>query len=207
MDEYAPHTRLFDMINSVLFLYEGCVLPPLRRAALRRTYRLIVMEDENTAYQTLAPVNKVFNMIARFAAEGRDCESFKMHMQKRADFMWLGAEGMMVCGTNGSQLWDTGFISQALVETGLAYEPENRESMVKALEWLDQGQIRKDPLHYREAYRQTTKGAWGFRYARRHAVLFMTESIKLCAVLLNRVIPSVTAPARASRRACTSSST
>nr|UPX76572.1 putative oxidosequalene clavarinone cyclase 804 [Hypholoma fasciculare] len=165
VDEYAPHTRLFDMINSVLFLYEGCVLPPLRRAALRRTYRLIVMEDENTAYQTLAPVNKVFNMIARFAAEGRDCESFKMHMQKRADFMWLGAEGMMVCGTNGSQLWDTGFISQALVETGLAYEPENRESMVKALEWLDQGQIRKDPLHYREAYRQTTKGAWGFSTA------------------------------------------
>jgi squalene cyclase len=31
-------------------------------------------------------------------------------------------EGMMMCGTNGSELWDVGFITQALVETGLAVE-------------------------------------------------------------------------------------
>jgi lanosterol synthase len=67
---------------------------------------------------------------------------------------------MMVCGTNGSQLWDTGFIAQALVETGLAELEENRESLVRALEWLDQAQMRDDPKHCKSMYRQTTKGAW-----------------------------------------------
>jgi len=122
------------------------------------------MEDENTGYQTLAPVSKMFNLIARYHAEGTESFAYKEHMLKRQDFMWMGAEGMMMCGTNGSQLWDTGFITQALVETGLAEEDEFKESMVKALEWLDQGQIRTNPKHYEEAYRHTTKGAWGFRF-------------------------------------------
>lgn len=68
----------------------------------------------------------------------------------------------MLCGTNGSQLWDVGFITQALVETGLANEPENRESLLKALEFLEQSQMLENPKHYETSYRQTTKGAWGF---------------------------------------------
>ncbi|KAF9526128.1 terpenoid cyclases/protein prenyltransferase alpha-alpha toroid [Crepidotus variabilis] len=161
-DEYAPHSALFNTISSILSVYELCTIPPLRRAGLKRAYQLIVMEDENTGYQTLGPVSKMFNLIARFHAEGSDSFSYKEHMLKRKDFMWIGAEGMMMCGTNGSQLWDVGFIVQALVETGLAEEEENKESLVKALEWLDQAQIRTNPKHYKEAYRHTTKGAWGF---------------------------------------------
>ncbi|KDR67988.1 hypothetical protein GALMADRAFT_257537 [Galerina marginata CBS 339.88] len=162
VDLYSPHSALFDTIAVVLSSYEHCILPPLRRKACERAYALIVMDDENTGYQTLAPVSKMFNLVARAHAEGAESEAYRMHDVRRADFMWMGAEGMMMCGTNGSQLWDTGFITQALVETGLAGEEENRESLVKALEWLDQGQIRDDPKHYREAYRHTTKGAWGF---------------------------------------------
>ncbi|KAF8899617.1 terpenoid cyclases/protein prenyltransferase alpha-alpha toroid [Gymnopilus junonius] len=161
-DEYAPHTALFNTISVILSSYENCILPPLRRAGLERAYELVVMEDENTGYQTLGPVSKMFNLIARFHAEGPESEAYKMHSIRRQDFMWIGAEGMMMCGTNGSQLWDTGFITQALVETGLANEEENKESMVKALEWLDQAQIRDNPRHYHDAYRHTTKGAWGF---------------------------------------------
>jgi lanosterol synthase len=78
--------------------------------------------------------------------------------------MWLGAEGMMMCGTNGSQLWDVGFITQALVETGLANLEENKESLLKALEWLDEAQMRDDPKHHHTSYRHATKGAWGFRF-------------------------------------------
>ncbi|KAF9477756.1 terpene synthase [Pholiota conissans] len=162
VDEYAPHTRLLDTLNLALSSYEHCSFPPLRRAALSRAYDLIVMEDENTSYQTLAPVSKMFNLMARVAAEGSDSDAWKLHEEKRADFMWMGAEGMMMCGTNGSQLWDTGFITQALVETGLANDPENKESLMKALEWLDQAQMRSNPKHFKEAYRHMTKGAWGF---------------------------------------------
>jgi lanosterol synthase len=147
----------------ILGVYEPCHIPFLRRSALNRTYDLIVMEDENTGYQTLGPVSKMMNQVARFHAEGPESHALKQHDLKRADFMWLGEEGMMMCGTNGSQLWDTVFITQALAETGLAQLQENHESLAKALDWLDQSQIRENPRHYKEAYRHPTKGAWGFR--------------------------------------------
>uniref|UniRef100_A0A0W0GBF7 Squalene cyclase C-terminal domain-containing protein n=1 Tax=Moniliophthora roreri TaxID=221103 RepID=A0A0W0GBF7_MONRR len=120
------------------------------------------MEDENTAYQTIGPVSKMFNLVARVAHEGRESEAFKRHEAKRADFMWLGAQGMMVTGTNGSQVWDLSFITQALVETGLAEEKENQTGLYKAVEWLEQAQMLNNPRHYETAYRHRTKGAWGF---------------------------------------------
>lgn len=162
-DLYSPHSRLFDMIAAVLSSYEHCIVLPLRRAGVERAYNLVVLEDENTGYQTLAPVSKMFNLVARAHREGSDSEAYKEHAIKRQDFMWIGSEGMAMCGTNGSQLWDTGFITQALVETGLAEEEENKESLIKALEWLDQAQILDNPRHYHTSYRHTTKGAWGFR--------------------------------------------
>ena len=102
------------------------------------------------------------NLLCRFVVDGPDTEVYRQHASKRADFMWLGAEGIMMCGTNGSQLWDIGFITQALVETGLAKEPENKESLRMALGWLDICQIRDNPKHYEMAYRHRTKGAWPF---------------------------------------------
>lgn len=68
----------------------------------------------------------------------------------------------MMCGTNGSQLWDVAFIAQALVESGLAEEGDNKESLIKALDWLEQCQMTENPKHYETAYRHRTKGAWPF---------------------------------------------
>ncbi|KAF7308670.1 Terpene cyclase/mutase family member [Mycena chlorophos] len=162
VDLYSPHSTILDILNGVLGMYESCALPPLRRAALARAYDLIVREDENTGYQTLGPVSKMFNLVARVHAEGVESDAFRMHKEKRNDFMWMSGEGMMMCGTNGSQLWDIGFITQAVVETGLAELPENTESVLKALEWLEDAQILDNPLHYASSYRHGTKGAWGF---------------------------------------------
>lgn len=161
-DLYSPHTMVLDTLYAILGAYESCHIPPLRRAALKKCYDLIVREDENTGYQTLGPVSKMMNLVARVYVEGRDSEAYKLHMQARQDFMWIGKIGMMMCGTNGSQLWDMGFITQALVETGLASEPENHDSLVKALEWLDVCQIKDHPRHFEVSYRHPTKGAWPF---------------------------------------------
>ncbi|KAJ7050525.1 terpenoid cyclases/protein prenyltransferase alpha-alpha toroid [Mycena amicta] len=162
IDLYSPHSTVLDVLNGVLGMYESCALPPLRRAAVARAYELIVREDENTGYQTLGPVSKMFNLVARVHADGVESEAFRMHKEKRSDFMWMGASGMMMCGTNGSQLWDIGFITQALVETGLAELPENQDSLRRALEWLEDAQILDHPKHYKTSYRHGTKGAWGF---------------------------------------------
>ncbi|KZT09915.1 terpene synthase [Laetiporus sulphureus 93-53] len=162
VDLYAPHTALFDFLYSILTAYEYCALPPLRKAGVDKCYRLIVQEDENTGYQTLGPVSKMMNLIVRYHVDGPDSTAYKLHRDKRADFMWIGPEGMRMCGTNGSQLWDIAFITQALVESGLAFEEENQESLIKALEWLDQCQIRDNPKHFQSGYRHPTKGAWPF---------------------------------------------
>lgn len=118
------------------------------------------MEDENTAYQDIAPVSKMMQMVCRAHAEGPESDAVRQHALTRADFMWVGPEGMRVCGTNGSQLWDTAFMAQALVETGLADIEENKESTLKILDWLDKAQITENPPHHHTAYRQATKGAW-----------------------------------------------
>lgn len=51
----------------------------------------------------------------------------------------------MVTGTNGSQLWDLSFTMQFLVETGLANDKANRDSVLKGLGWLDRCQIQQNP--------------------------------------------------------------
>ncbi|ESK81513.1 lanosterol synthase, partial [Moniliophthora roreri MCA 2997] len=88
-DLYSPHSAIFDLLNQILGVYKLCTMPPLRKIAIKKAYRLVVMEDENTAYQTIGPVSKMFNLVARVAHEGRESEAFKRHEAKRADFMWL----------------------------------------------------------------------------------------------------------------------
>lgn len=161
-DLYAPHTLLLDGLFGILGAYENCHLPLLRKAAMRKVYKLCMEEDENTAYQGLGPVNKMMNQVVRFAVDGPESEALAMHKLKRRDFMWIGSNGMSMGGTNGVQLWDLAFIVQALVESGLAEEEEFRGSLVKALQWLDESQIRDNPKHYESAYRHRTKGAWPF---------------------------------------------
>ncbi|KAF9786352.1 lanosterol synthase [Thelephora terrestris] len=162
VDLYAPHSALFDGLNVILTQYEKCSLPPLRRAALKRVYELILTEDDNTDFQDLGPVNKMMNFIVRWLVDGPESVAFKKHRRRRADFMWLAGEGMMMTGTNGSQLWDIAFISQAIVETGLGAEDSNRASCIKALEWLDQAQIKGNTMHFGSDYRHQSKGAWPF---------------------------------------------
>lgn len=146
----------------MLSAYESCAIPPVRRLALDRVYDLIVKEDENTGYQDLGPVSKMMNLMVRSIVEGPDSKAYALHKEKRRDFLWTGSRGMFMSGTNGSQLWDIAFITQALVESGLAEEDENKESLVKALHWLDDCQIRDNPKHYESAYRHRSKGAWPF---------------------------------------------
>lgn len=161
-DLYVDHSFFLDAIYSTLAAYEPCAIPPIRRLALKTAYGLICMEDENTNYQGLAPVSKVMNMVVRAVVEGKESEAYREHMRTRDDFLWIGPEGMRMTGTNGSQLWDIAFIAQAMVESGLGEEEENRECLVNALRWLERNQIRENPRHFSATYRHATKGAWPF---------------------------------------------
>ncbi|KAK8858537.1 hypothetical protein IAR55_002764 [Kwoniella newhampshirensis] len=165
----GPFTPLVWSLRNLLAVYEKLpYIPylssslPVRQLAIDRVYQLLVYEDENTTYQTIGPVSKAFNMVCRYAREGPESEAFKGHLSRVDDFLWLSKDGLMMMGTNGSQLWDIAFTAQAAVETGLANEQENEESVKGMLDWLDKAQMRENPKWYKEGYRHRTKGAWPF---------------------------------------------
>ncbi|KAL0089579.1 terpenoid cyclases/protein prenyltransferase alpha-alpha toroid [Phycomyces blakesleeanus] len=163
-DLYTPHTKLMDVLNEVVTYYEYIPLRLnwLRQYALKVTIDQIRMEDENSFFLDIGPVNKVMNWLVVYYHYGKDSREFREHVKRNADFLWMGPEGMMMNGTNGSQLWDASFLAQACVEARLAENFSFRKNMNKTLEFIDISQIRHNPADYMASYRQITKGAWPF---------------------------------------------
>lgn len=82
------------------------------------------------------------NWIVVYYHYGKDSYEFKQHVKRNADFMWMGPEGMMMNGTNGSQLWDATFIAQACAEAKLADNPQYRDNMINTLKFIELSQVR-----------------------------------------------------------------
>ncbi|BGP56660.1 Lanosterol synthase (Oxidosqualene--lanosterol cyclase) [Rhodotorula sphaerocarpa] len=188
-DVYAPHSRVAEACFAVLDVYDRVAPGFIRRKALERAYRLVVMEDENTSYQTVGPVSKAMNMLCRWVEEGPESEAFQQHVLKIRDFMWMSKHGMMMTGTNGSQLWDASFIAQALYESDLGSLPENRASTEKLLEWLDGCQIQANPKHFKEAYRHRSEGAWPFSTSEQSYTVSDCTAEGMKSVLLLQKLP------------------
>ncbi|RKP10862.1 terpenoid cyclases/protein prenyltransferase alpha-alpha toroid [Thamnocephalis sphaerospora] len=161
-DSYIEHHKLLDLTYAWMNLYEKHHSKSLREKALKHVYNLILMEEENTGGVNLGPVNKAMDMIILWLEEGPDSKLFKLQVKHYSDYMWVSDRGMMNNGTDGSQLWDTAFFAQAICESGLAEKKENHEIMLRALDFIDDCQIKDHPVHYKEAYRQLRKGAWPF---------------------------------------------
>lgn len=163
-DNYHPKTWILNLINLVLvFLW----FPFLRTASLAKraeawVWRLVQYEDANTDYADLGPVNAPMNTLCCYIEEGPESYSFRRHLERLNDYMWVKSEGMLMNGTNGVQVWDTSFTIQAVVEAGLAESPRWKPMLTKALEYLDHEQIREEVKDRDVCYRQARKGAWPF---------------------------------------------
>ncbi|CAG8131311.1 unnamed protein product [Penicillium olsonii] len=163
-DNYYPKTWLLNGVNELLVRIWNPYLrlPAIVKRAEDWTWELIRMEDENTKYAGLGPVNNPMNMVACFIHDGPDSYSVRQHRERLNDYMWVKGEGMLANGTNGVQVWDTAFITQAIVVAGFADEPKWRPMLTKALEFLDDHQLRENVPDQEKCYRQHRKGAWPF---------------------------------------------
>ncbi|CAG8086924.1 unnamed protein product [Penicillium nalgiovense] len=163
-DNYYPKTWLLNTANELLVRVWNPYLrlPSIVKRAEEWTWELIRMEDENTKYAGLGPVNNPMNMVACFIHDGPDSYSVRQHRERLNDYMWVKGEGMLSNGTNGVQVWDTAFITQAIVVAGFADEPKWRPMLTKALEFLDDHQLRENVPDQEKCYRQHRKGAWPF---------------------------------------------
>lgn len=190
-DNYHPKSMFLNFVNRLLV---GIWNPYLRTDFIRRraeqwTWDLIRHENENTDFSSLAPVNGPMNFLASYIHDGPDSYSVERHRQRMHDFLWVKDEGMLMNGTNGVQTWDTALLVQAVVAAGLAEDPQWRPMLIKALEFLDDQQIREDCREQDVCYRQRRKGAWAFSTREQGYTVSDCTSEALKSVLLLQRLP------------------
>ncbi|KAI9674612.1 MAG: Lanosterol synthase (Oxidosqualene--lanosterol cyclase) [Trizodia sp. TS-e1964] len=163
-DNFHPKTWFLNSINWALVNIWYPYLRPksIVDRAEQWTWELIQREDENTDFSNLGPVNAPMNLLACYIHDGPDSYSVRRHRERLNDFLWVNNEGMLMNGTNGVQTWDTAFLIQAVVEAGLADSPRWKPMLQKALEFLEDQQIRENCKEQEKCYRQRSKGAWAF---------------------------------------------
>ncbi|ETS80174.1 hypothetical protein PFICI_07703 [Pestalotiopsis fici W106-1] len=164
IDNYHPKTWLLNTANWFLVNIWNpyCRTKGLVEKAEAWCSKLIDMEDANTDFADLAPVNAAMNTIVCYIRDGPGSYTVRRHVERLEDSLWVKDEGMLSNGTNGVQNWDTAFAIQAVVDAGLAEDPRWKPMLTRALEFLDSQQIRENCEDQEVCYRQQRKGAWGF---------------------------------------------
>ena len=190
-DNYHPKTMILLFINWVL-VYVWIPFFRIKSIVKRAedwTWRLIQYEDENSDYADLAPVNAPMNFLACYIHDGPDSYSVRRHRERTPEFLWMKDEGILVNGTNGVQTWDTAFLIQAVIEAGLAEDPTWKPMLTKALEFLEDQQIRENCKEQDICYRQQRKGAWAFSTREQGYTVSDCTSEGLKSVILLQRIP------------------
>nr|POE50096.1 lanosterol synthase [Quercus suber] len=196
-DIKKPHSLFLKMLNILLGFWELIRPTWLLERAQRRVCELIKREDENTNYNDLAPVNKAFQMVSVFCADGVGSPRVKAHQQQLPTYLWLGDDGMTCSGTNGVQVWDTAFSIQAAVEAGFADDPEFQPSLIKALHFMDISQLESNLA---DPYRQQRKGGWPFSTKDNGYIVSDCAAEGLKAVMLLQRQRTTTVASQATRR-------
>ena len=190
-DLLRPRTAWQSATAFALRLIEQCTSPFLRRRALTEALFHIEAEVHNTRYLCLTPVSWATNIIALWHAHGPDSHWVCNMRDRFIDPMWMCREGMTASGTDGTAVWDTSFSVQAICGYWGELQTEDIRVLTKALEFLDNSQIRQNPLGLEHVYRHPTKGAWPFSTHDQGYAVSDTTAEALTAVLQIQKIDSI----------------
>lgn len=100
-DLYYPHPFVQDVLWDTLYLATEPLLTRwplnkyLREKALKQTMKIIHYEDQSSRYITIGCVEKPLCMLACWV-EDPEGVAFKKHLERIADFIWIGEDGMKV---------------------------------------------------------------------------------------------------------------
>lgn len=159
-DRYQPVSRFYSVFSAIANSYEKIHFKIFRRKALTFTGNYIDAEDKQTNYINIGPVNQVLNSLCVWHKHGKNSIEFQKHIDRWKDYLWVAEDGIKMNGYNGSQLWDTIFTTQALLESGL--ENEFPELTRKMYSFIDDSQIKTNHFEYKKYFRDSTVGAWPF---------------------------------------------
>eukprot|EP01111_Echinosteliopsis_oligospora_P009944 TRINITY_DN3011_c0_g1_i1.p1 TRINITY_DN3011_c0_g1~~TRINITY_DN3011_c0_g1_i1.p1 ORF type:complete len:715 (+),score=199.90 TRINITY_DN3011_c0_g1_i1:34-2178(+) len=192
LDMYHKHSPILDVINTVLYYYEKIHSTWLRQKAVELTFDHVRYEDEQTKYIDIGPVNKVMNMLCVFSHEGKS-EAFWKHFDRLSDYLWLAEDGMKMQGYNGSQLWDTTFAVQAILESS-SIARQFPDTLQLAHDYIDISQVRDNTPDYQKYFRHISKGAWPFSTVDHGWPISDCTAEGVKASLLLRDMPFISAP-------------
>ncbi len=159
-DAYIPLSWMYKLAAFFMNLYDTFPIKHTRKRALKVLQEQLKMEDENTEYINLGPVNKWLNMICSFVIYGKDSVEFKKHVSKISYYLWIAEDGLKVQGYNGSQLWDAAFTVLALSENN---KDLSTHAQIKlAINFIKAQRFNFNSNHYGKDFRNEIKGAWPF---------------------------------------------
>ncbi|MCF6342022.1 MAG: terpene cyclase/mutase family protein [Bacteroidales bacterium] len=187
-DQYQPLTKTYRVFSSLANFYEKFYLRYFRKKALKFIASYIDAEDSHTRHINIGPVNQVINSMCVWHRHGKESAEFQKHVERWKDYLWVAEDGIKMNGYNGSQLWDTVFATQALLEGGL--ENEFPELTQKMYAFIDDSQIKTNHFEHKKYFRDRTIGAWPFS-TREHGWTITDctgEGVK-SSLLLNETLP------------------
>ena len=160
IDVFHPVNKWYHRLSSITNAYERIYSKWFRKKALKYVEDYIDHEDIHTRYINIGPVSQAINSICVWHNHGKDSEQFQNHVKRWQDYLWIAEDGAKMGGYNGSQLWDTAFVGQALLEADM--EIDFVEMAEKIYHFMDITQIDRDPLEHKKYWRDTTLGCWPF---------------------------------------------
>jgi lanosterol synthase len=160
VDIFKPASSFYKTFVKLANVYEKIHLKAFRKKADQFILDYIHAEDEHTNHINIGPVNKVLNALCVWHAEGTDSQNLKKHIDRFEDYLWLAEDGIKMNGYNGSQLWDTVFAGQALIESGKV--DEFPEMSNKIYNFLDVSQVQEDVRDRKKFFRTISKHGWPF---------------------------------------------
>lgn len=184
-DVYHPVDKWYLRLCKITNGYERIHSKRFRKKALKYAEDYIDFEDTYTRYINIGPVNQAINSICAWHNHGKDSEQFQSHVKRWKDYLWIAEDGAKMAGYNGSQLWDTAFVGQALVEADM--ETSFPEMAEKIYSFMDTTQIERNAKDYDKFWGDITLGCWPFS-TRDHgwAITDCTSEGMKTALLYNR---------------------
>lgn len=159
-DLYYPQSNVLKVFNKAMNIYEQAQVKAWRKQANDFALAYINAEDEQTNFIDIGPVNQAINSVCVWHAYGKGGDRFKKHVERWFDYLWLAEDGMKMNGYNGSQLWDTAFAAQAIMEG--EGEKDFAETLIKANRFIVNAQVKEEVKDHKKFFRHNSVGGWPF---------------------------------------------
>lgn len=161
IDDYYSETKLYSFASRIMSVLEKITWKGLRNKAFKNVAERIHAEDIHSDSVNLGPVNKVLNLLSVYYIDGADSPEFKKHRDRLEDYIWLSEDGIKMNMYNGTQLWDTCFMAQALMENPNRM-PEINDALRKIDKFVDYTFLRDNRWEDNKFDRSPSIGGWPF---------------------------------------------